>query len=65
MAIVAIAIVLSFHLKSRPSPIELRMALPLGIIFWLLSLSCLVLGFGNYISLFPQLSLSWQSASVF
>ncbi|KAI1337394.1 hypothetical protein F5Y15DRAFT_417861 [Xylariaceae sp. FL0016] len=49
MAIVAIAIVLSFHLKSQPSEIELRMAQPLGIIFWLLSLSCLVLGFGNYI----------------
>lgn len=50
MAIVAIAIVLSFHLKSQPSHLELRMARPLGIIFWLLSLSCLVLGFGNYIS---------------
>lgn len=50
MAIVAIAIVLSFHLKSQPSHLELRMAQPLGIIFWLLSLSCLVLGFGNYIS---------------
>ncbi|KAI1095811.1 hypothetical protein F5B19DRAFT_488985 [Rostrohypoxylon terebratum] len=50
MAVVAIAIVLSFHLKSQPSDLELRMARPLGIIFWLLSLACLVLGFGNYIS---------------
>lgn len=53
LAIVAIAIVLSFHLKSKPSHLELRMALPLGIVFWLLSLSCLVLGFGNYISSSP------------
>jgi len=49
MAIVSIAIVISFHLKSQPSQLELRMAKPLGIIFWLLSLSCLALGFGNYI----------------
>jgi hypothetical protein len=49
MAIVAVAIVLSFHLKSQPTAIELRMARPLGIIFWLLSLSCLLVGFGNYI----------------
>ncbi|KAI0111373.1 hypothetical protein F4814DRAFT_352197 [Daldinia grandis] len=50
MAIVAIAIVLSFHLKSQPSDLELRMAQPLGIVFWLLSLACLILGFGNYIN---------------
>ncbi|KAI2606893.1 uncharacterized protein GGS25DRAFT_311293 [Hypoxylon fragiforme] len=56
MAIVAIAIVLSFHLKSQPSPLELRMARPLGIIFWLLSLSCLVLGFGNYIKTLDKYS---------
>ncbi|KAH8680882.1 hypothetical protein BX600DRAFT_6084 [Xylariales sp. PMI_506] len=48
MAIVAVAIVLSFHLKSEPSPLELRMARPLGIIFWLLALACLLVGFGNY-----------------
>ncbi|CAJ2513695.1 Uu.00g018140.m01.CDS01 [Anthostomella pinea] len=49
MAIIAIAIVLSFHLKSQPSAVELRMAKPLGIVFWLLSVACLVAGFGNYI----------------
>ncbi|KAK1996721.1 hypothetical protein LX36DRAFT_658307 [Colletotrichum falcatum] len=49
MSIVAIAIVLSFHLKSEPSPLELRMAKPLGIIFWVLSVACLCLGIGNYI----------------
>ncbi|ORY65322.1 uncharacterized protein BCR38DRAFT_295870, partial [Pseudomassariella vexata] len=49
MAIVAVAIVLSFHLKTQPSDIELRMARPLGIVFWVLSVACLLVGFGNYI----------------
>lgn len=49
MTIVSIAIVVSFHLKSEPSRLERRMAKPLGIIFWLLSLACLGLGFSNYI----------------
>lgn len=49
MAVVSIAIVISFHLKSQPSALELRMARPLGVVFWLLSVSCLALGFGNYI----------------
>ncbi|KAL7627484.1 hypothetical protein AAE478_001677 [Parahypoxylon ruwenzoriense] len=56
MAIVSVAIVLSFHLKSQPSPLERRMAQPLGIVFWLLSLSCLVLGFGNYIKTLDKYS---------
>ncbi|KAI1849331.1 hypothetical protein JX265_012108 [Neoarthrinium moseri] len=49
MAIVAVAIVLSFHLKSKPTALELRMARPLGLIFWLLSFACLMAGFCNYI----------------
>ncbi|RDW69577.1 hypothetical protein BP6252_08597 [Coleophoma cylindrospora] len=49
MAIVSVAIVVSFHLKNQPTAFELRMAKPLGIIFWVLSVSCLALGFGNYI----------------
>ncbi|KXH29989.1 hypothetical protein CSIM01_00703 [Colletotrichum simmondsii] len=49
MSIVAVAIVLSFHLKSEPSQLELRMAKPLGIIFWILAVACLCLGIGNYI----------------
>jgi hypothetical protein len=49
MAVVSLAIVISFHLKTEPTKLELRMARPLGIIFWLLSLSCLAMGFGNYI----------------
>lgn len=49
MSIVSVAIIISFHLKSEPSQIELRMAMPLGIIFWFLGLLCLALGFGNYV----------------
>ncbi|CZS88577.1 hypothetical protein WAI453_010707 [Rhynchosporium graminicola] len=71
MAIVSIAIVVSFHLKSQPSRLELRMAKPLGIIFWLLSLSCLALGFGNYIKTVNKYSrrvaivqTGWKTQSV-
>ncbi|KAH6668552.1 hypothetical protein F5X68DRAFT_265298 [Plectosphaerella plurivora] len=49
MAVVSVAIVLSFHLKNEPSDFELRMAKPLGIVFWILAVSCLFLGVGNYI----------------
>lgn len=48
MAVVSVAIVLSFHLKHKASDIELRMAKPLGTIFWVLSVACLGLGIGNY-----------------
>lgn len=58
MSIVSVAIVLSFHLKSEPSEIELRMAKPLGIIFWCLAVACLCLGIGNYISKFLSFALS-------
>ena len=50
MAVVSVAIVISFHLKSQPSPLERRIALPLGLIFWLLALVCLCLGLANYVS---------------
>jgi hypothetical protein len=56
MSIVSIAIVVSFHLKNQPSDLELRMALPLGLVFWSLSLSCLALGFGNYIKTVTKFS---------
>lgn len=49
MAIVAMAIILSFHLKNEPSPLERHMALPLGIVFWALSLVCLCAGLANYL----------------
>lgn len=49
MAVVAIAILISFHLKHSASNIEKRVALPLGVIFWGLSLLCLVSGLSNYV----------------
>ncbi|KAJ5567948.1 hypothetical protein VI817_007115 [Penicillium citrinum] len=48
LAIVSLAIIISFHFHEQPSGLERRMALPLGIIFWLLSLTCLINGFANY-----------------
>lgn len=36
MAIVSVAILISFHLKHQASHLEKRIALPLGIVFWLL-----------------------------
>ena len=52
MAVVSVAITLSFHLKAQPSPAERRMARPLGLVFWLLALACLALGLANYVSEF-------------
>ncbi|KAL1862584.1 hypothetical protein VTK73DRAFT_6747 [Phialemonium thermophilum] len=49
MAIVSVAIVLSFHLKQKATDIELRMAKPLGAVFWALSVACLCVGIANYI----------------
>lgn len=48
MATVSVAVVSSFHLKHKPSDVERRIALPVGIIFWLLALSCLIAGTTNY-----------------
>lgn len=65
MAIVSVAIVLSFHLKSQPSEAELAMATPLGVVFWILSVACLLVGLGNYIRAFslpPFLTLSFRPA---
>ncbi|EQL00437.1 hypothetical protein OCS_03850 [Ophiocordyceps sinensis CO18] len=44
---------LSFHLAHRPSDLERRMAKPLGLVFWLLSVATLLVGLGNYISTMP------------
>lgn len=49
MSVVSIAVMISFHLKSQPTDLELRMALPVGLIFWTLGVACLILGFGNYV----------------
>ena len=58
MAIVSVAITMSFHVKHQPTDFELRMARPLGGIFWALSVMMLLLGLGNYIRMFSlQFSL--------
>lgn len=49
MAVVAVAIMVSFHLKRAPTQIELKVAAPLGLIFWFLALACLGSGLHNYI----------------
>ena len=49
MSVVSVAIVISFHLKSQPTSIEKRIAFPVGMIFWVLSLACLTSGFANYV----------------
>ncbi|KAB8232431.1 hypothetical protein ETB97_006686 [Aspergillus alliaceus] len=49
LAVVSVAIIISFHFHGGPTGLERRMALPLGIIFWVLSLACLVNGFANYV----------------
>jgi uncharacterized membrane protein YidH (DUF202 family) len=48
MAIVSVAIFVNFHLKKQPTAFEQRLSHPLGIIFWILSLACLVTGLGLY-----------------
>lgn len=48
MGVVSLAIIISFHFNHLPTTLERHMALPLGIIFWLLSLTCLANGFANY-----------------
>lgn len=50
LAVVSAAIVISFHLKHKPTDIERHASLPLGIIFWLLSIASLASGLANYIN---------------
>ena len=49
MAVVSIAIIISFHLKNQPSELERKFALPFGLVFWVLSLACLASGVANYL----------------
>lgn len=49
LAVVSVAILINFHLKHQPSQLELRVSHPLGLIFFVLSLACLVSGAANYI----------------
>ena len=50
LAIVSSAILISFHLSSKPTQIERQIALPLGIVFWCMSLACLASGFSLYVT---------------
>jgi hypothetical protein len=49
MSIVAVAILISFHLKAEASALEKRIALPFGLVFWVLAIACLAAGLNNYI----------------
>ncbi|KAF5000998.1 hypothetical protein FGRMN_1368 [Fusarium graminum] len=72
MAVVSIAITLSFHLKNEATPLELRMARPLGTIFWALSVATLLAGMGNYIKTVNKYSkraaivqIGWKTHVIF
>ncbi|KAK2808613.1 hypothetical protein FQN50_004476 [Emmonsiellopsis sp. PD_5] len=72
LSIVACAIIMSFHLRYKPSKLELRMALPLGIVFWVLSLACLCSGFATYLRTMTKYSRhaalvqsGWKTQAVF
>ena len=71
MAVVSVAIVMSFHLRAQPSQIERRLSLPFGIIFWMLSLACLGSGLANYLRTVQRYSrrealvqLGWKTEMV-
>ncbi|CBF89194.1 hypothetical protein AN0580.2 [Aspergillus nidulans FGSC A4] len=49
LGIVSVALIISFNFKAQPTPLERRMALPMGIIFWVLSLVSLSNGLANYV----------------
>lgn len=49
MAIVSMAMTLSFHLKNQPTSLEKHIAKPLGAIFWVLAVLILAVGISNYI----------------
>ena len=48
LAVVSVAILINFHLKSQPTDLEVRLSRPLGIVFWCLALACLTTGCGIY-----------------
>ncbi|KUL82739.1 hypothetical protein ZTR_11107 [Talaromyces verruculosus] len=49
LAIVSSAILISFHLSSTPTQLERQIALPMGVVFWCMSLACLASGFSLYV----------------
>ena len=52
LAVLSVAIMLSFHLNDQPTELERRMAKPLGAVFWAMAVMMLFLGLANYISMF-------------
>ncbi|KAF1975061.1 hypothetical protein BU23DRAFT_504283 [Bimuria novae-zelandiae CBS 107.79] len=72
MAIVSVAIIMNFHLKSQPSAVEKKFSLPFGLIFWTLSVACLASGLANYIKTVTRYSrrtalvqAGWKTQTVF
>ncbi|KIV93403.1 hypothetical protein PV10_04616 [Exophiala mesophila] len=48
LTVVSVAIYTNFHLKHQPTPLERSLSQPLGLIFWILAVVCLVSGVANY-----------------
>ncbi|KAL4806775.1 hypothetical protein BDV18DRAFT_119796 [Aspergillus unguis] len=49
LGIVSVALIISFNFKAQPTDLERRMSLPMGIVFWVLSLVSLGNGLANYV----------------
>lgn len=49
LAIISVAITMQFQLKEPPTKLEKKMALPLGILFWLMALLSFCTGLANYV----------------
>lgn len=49
MSVVSIAMIVSFHLKHQPTSVEKHAAVPVGMLFWALSMACLASGCANYV----------------
>lgn len=49
LAVVSLAILTSYHLKHQPSELERKISIPLGVIFFVLSLASLAAGWMNYV----------------
>jgi uncharacterized membrane protein YidH (DUF202 family) len=49
LAVVSCAIIISFNLQSLPSALEREIAVPVGVVFVIMSSACLVTGFSTYV----------------
>lgn len=54
MAVVGAAIIVTYHIKSAPGEVEKEAAKPLGTVFCVLSLGCLLSGAGTYVRTFEE-----------